>query len=72
MENNEEKLMTETEVMRLLNVNRITLWRYRKNGKIPFYKAGKQCFFKRSEILNSIHSTNKNRESILPEPGRIG
>ncbi len=66
----EEKLMTVDEVCELLHIGRITLWRHIKSERFPFYRAGRRLFFKKSEILNSIHSTNKNRDFILPEPGR--
>lgn len=34
-----------------LGVGVTTAWSLKKSGKIPFYSAGKKCFFKESEIL---------------------
>lgn len=34
-----------------LGVGITTAWSLKKSGKIPFYSAGKKCFFKESEIL---------------------
>ncbi len=52
--NTDEKLLTRSEVMDLLHIGTVTMWRYTKRGKFPLYRAGKQQFFKKSEILNAI------------------
>jgi len=52
--NEPEKLLTRDEVMKLLACNSTTIWRYTRSGKLPFYRAGRKMFFKRSEILMAI------------------
>jgi excisionase family DNA binding protein len=49
-----EKLLTRKEAMALLMCNSVTFWRYCRAGKIPYYRAGRKMFFKRSEILDAI------------------
>ncbi len=49
-----ENLLTRKETAKLLNCNLVTLWRYTRAGKFPFYRAGRKLFFKRSEIFQSI------------------
>jgi excisionase family DNA binding protein len=49
-----EELLTRQEAAKLLQCNLVSLWRYTRAGKFPFYRAGKKMFFKRSEILESI------------------
>jgi len=49
-----ENLMSREETAKLLNCNLVTLWRYTRAQKFPFYRAGRKMFFKRSEVLNSI------------------
>lgn len=49
-----ENLLTRGQTAKLLNCNLVTLWRYTRAGKFPFYRAGRKMFFKRSEILEKI------------------
>jgi len=49
-----ENLLTREETARLLNCNLVTLWRYTRAQKFPFYRAGRKMFFKREEVLNAI------------------
>ena len=51
-----EKMMTQKDVMDLLQISRTTLHRLRKEGVIPTYKVGKQEIrFKRSEIEEYVN-----------------
>jgi predicted DNA-binding transcriptional regulator AlpA len=52
--NTDETLLTRSEVMTLLRIGSVTMWRYTRRGKFPMYRAGRQQFFKKSEILNAI------------------
>jgi len=54
----DEKLLTRKEVQQLLKCNTVTLWRYTRDGRFPFYRAGRKMFFRRSDILDSIRVNN--------------
>jgi excisionase family DNA binding protein len=55
MENsNEEKLLTREEAMQLLNCKSVTFWRYTRENRFPYYRAGRKMLFKKSEILEAI------------------
>ena len=54
VEKYEEDLLTRKQAADFLNCNLVTLWRYTREGRIPYYRAGRKMFFKRSEILDSI------------------
>lgn len=52
--NSKEDLLNRQQVLELLNINPTTLWHYQNKGKIPFYKFANKCYYKRSEIMNSL------------------
>ena len=52
--NNTEELITRDEAITLLKCTGQTFWRFTRDGRIPFYRAGRRMLFKRSEILEAI------------------
>jgi hypothetical protein len=54
IQNQPEDLLSREQVLDLLQINPTTLWHYQNKGKIPFYKFANKCFYKRSEIMNSL------------------
>ena len=54
-----EDLMSREEVLDLLKINPTTLWNWQNNGKIPFYKFANKCYYKRSEIIDSLIPVKK-------------
>lgn len=52
--NSKEDLLNRQQVLDLLSINSTTLWNYQNNGKIPFYKLANKCYYKRSEIIDSL------------------
>jgi transcriptional regulator with AAA-type ATPase domain len=57
--NTKEDLLNRQQVLELLNINATTLWHYQNKGKIPFYKFANKCYYKRSEIMNSLIPVKK-------------
>ncbi|MCI2228982.1 helix-turn-helix domain-containing protein [Polaribacter sp. MSW13] len=57
--NSKEDLLNRQQVLELLNINATTLWHYQNKGKIPFYKLANKCYYKRSEIMNSLIPVKK-------------
>ncbi len=60
-----EKLMTESGVLsemdacRLLNVSRTTLWRFRRTGKVRYFKLGKRVGYLLTHLHEFLHSCEK-------------
>jgi predicted DNA-binding transcriptional regulator AlpA len=53
--NSDEKLLNRDEVMELLQISSVTMWRYTAKEKLfPYYRAGRKMFFRKSEILEAI------------------
>jgi len=52
----EDKLLTVTETSRLLKIDRTTLWKWTKQGKLKRYGMGNRVYYKKSEVLESITS----------------
>jgi len=46
-----DELMTTKETCKLLKVNRITLWRWDKSGKVQSVIVGGKRYYRRSDLL---------------------
>lgn len=46
-----EVLLTEQQAEELLHVSRVTLKKWRDDGKLPFYRYGSRIRYKRAELL---------------------
>jgi hypothetical protein len=49
-----DELLSREQVLDLLQVNASTLWHWQNKGKIKVYKFANKCYYKRSEIMQSI------------------
>lgn len=49
-----DELLSRDQVLELLQVNASTLWHWQNKGKIKVYKFANKCYYKRSEIMDSI------------------
>jgi len=47
----EETLLTVEEIAEYLGVSKVTIYSWKKEGKLPFYRMGRRVYFKKSEIL---------------------
>ena len=54
-----DDLMTRSQVLELLQINASTLWHYQNKGRITVYKFANKCFYKRSEVIDSLITNNK-------------
>ncbi|MFC2125549.1 helix-turn-helix domain-containing protein [Bacteroidota bacterium] len=52
----EDKMMTIQETARFLDVSKVTLHNWKKNGKLPYLRLGKRVFFSQKEILEAMKS----------------
>ena len=51
----DEELIKIEAVCKMLNVSKVTVWTWKKTGKIPFYRLGGRIYYKRSEILEAMN-----------------
>lgn len=55
----ENELMTRDEVCKLLSINKTSLWKHTKTGKLNSYGIGNRVLYKRSEIILAVKPLNK-------------
>jgi excisionase family DNA binding protein len=48
-----DDFLTAREVSKLIGVSLVTLHKWKKNGKLKFYRFGSRIRFRKSEILNT-------------------
>jgi excisionase family DNA binding protein len=57
--------LTRVQVAELLNISIVTLFRYQKEGLIPYRRIGRRILFNRSEVLEAIKITTKKKGGKL-------
>jgi hypothetical protein len=50
----ENDLLTRDAVCQLLSINKTSLWKHTKTGKLLSYGIGNRVFYKRSEVLQAV------------------
>lgn len=58
-QNANDDLLSREQVLELLQINASTLWHWQNKGKIIAYKFANKCYYKRSEIMESITPLKK-------------
>ena len=51
---NLEYIITEKELSKRLNISKVTLHKYRKQGKIPFFKVDRTIRYDYKEVMETI------------------
>lgn len=49
-----DDLLSREQLLELLQVNASTLWHWQNKGRITVYKFANKCYYKRSEIMQSL------------------
>ena len=52
--NLEYKIITENELSERINISKITLHKFRKQGKIPYSKVGRTIRYNYREVIDSL------------------
>lgn len=50
----DDQLIKINEVAKILNVSKVTIFAWKKSGKLPFYRISNKIYFKRNEILEAL------------------
>jgi excisionase family DNA binding protein len=61
LDKSDQELIKIDDVAKMLNVSKVTIFNWKKSGKIPFYRIASQIFFKKSEVLDSLKKIEKRR-----------
>ena len=54
-----DDLLSREQVLELLQINASTLWHWQNKGRITVYKFANKCYYKRSEIMQSLIALKK-------------
>ena len=55
----EEELLTRVEVCKLLSINKTTLWKHTKSGKLKSLGLGNRVYYKKCEVLQAVKHLNQ-------------
>lgn len=61
-ENLPEELLSFDDLIKIFNVSKVTLHKWKKKGLLPFYKMNRRVYFKRSEVINSMNHKKRKME----------
>ncbi|WP_395076711.1 helix-turn-helix domain-containing protein [Flavobacterium sp.] len=56
----ENDLLTREEVCKLLSINKTTLWKHTKSGKLKSLGLGNRVYYKRNQVLEAVQPLNGN------------
>ncbi len=54
----EDELLTREEACKLLSINKTSLWKHTKSGRLKSYGIGNRVYYKYNELLESIKPLN--------------
>jgi len=60
MENESRNLVGLRELAEFLNVTKVTAWKLKNSGRIPYISIGKKFIFNSSEVMQHITHQVKN------------
>jgi excisionase family DNA binding protein len=55
----ENELLTREETCKLLSINKTTLWKHTKSGKLKSLGLGNRVYYKKSELLQAVKHLNQ-------------
>jgi len=54
-----DDLIKIDEVAQMFNVSKVTIFAWKKSGKIPFYRIANKIYFKRNEVFDALKKIEK-------------
>jgi len=55
----DDELLTTAEATKLLRVSKVTIHKWRKEGRIKFHRINTRIRFKRSELMEALQTSKK-------------
>lgn len=71
---NTHELLTENEASAFMRLTKLSLWRWRKRGELPFIKIGGKMLYRKSDLIAFLEARTHNRNLVvspLPQPLEI-
>ena len=59
MQQHNKTILTMSELSEKLRLSPTTIWRLRRAGVIPFFKAGKSVYFIHEEVVESLKQSSQ-------------
>lgn len=56
---NSEDLITRENACEFLSINKTSLWKHTKSGKLKSYGLGNRVYYKKSELIDAVKPLNK-------------
>lgn len=57
-----DELIKIADVAKMFKVSKVTIFKWKKQGKIPFFRISNKVYFKRSEVLASMIKIEAGRK----------
>lgn len=57
-------LLSRKEVAKLLNVSLVTINKYKRDGKLPYCRLGRNLYFKKGDILKALEIPVKYQRKL--------
>jgi excisionase family DNA binding protein len=54
----ENEFLNRDEVCKLLSINKTSLWKHTKSGRLKSYGIGNRVLYKRSEVIEAVKPIN--------------
>ncbi|MFN7674551.1 helix-turn-helix domain-containing protein [Flavobacterium sp.] len=54
----DNEILTREETCKLLSINKTSLWKYTKSGRLKSFGIGNRVYYKRSQVLESLTPLN--------------
>ena len=55
----DDQLIKLNEVAEMLHVSKVTIFAWKKAGKIPFYRISNKVYFKKNEVIEALKKIEK-------------
>jgi hypothetical protein len=57
-----EDLLSIEDIMKIFNVSKVTVHKWKQKGLLPFYKMNRKVYFKKSEVISSMSHKKRKME----------
>lgn len=57
----EDELIKIADAVKLLGVSKVTIYKWREKGILPYHRISSRIYFKRHELIEALKSSSKNR-----------
>ncbi len=57
-----EDLLSTEDIQRMFNVSKVTIYKWKKKGILPYYKMNSRVYFKKSEVIDSLKHKKRKLE----------